>query len=344
MGDSSAELREELRGLKDLLEVARVVVSSLELDRVLQSILDHAMDLMEMPAGSIALFEEEYSQLTMHAHAGLSETFVARRRWRVHEGGLTHRLLQQRDVFVVKDTRETDYFSNPQVHDEGIRSLIALPLAAQEKVVGILYLDDFIPRRFSSVSLRLFSILGSFAALSIDNARMHEKTRLLACTDGLTGLYNHRQFQELFAKELSRAERYRKPLSLLMLDVDDFKKFNDTYGHPAGDRVLVTVAQILRRSLRQLDLACRYGGEEFIALLPETNMEKALGAAQRVRLAIAAEATSELGKAVSGGITVSVGVANFPRDGRDAETLLDIVDGLLYRAKKEGKNKVYHLP
>lgn len=331
----------ELRGLKDLLGVAQVVVSSLDLDEVLQNILASAMGVMDMPAGSIALYDVVTSSLELHAHYGLSETFVALECWQVKEGGLTHRILDEGGLFVVEDTASASFFNNPLAMAEGIRSLIAVPLKMQNNIIGILYLDDFQPRRFSESRLSLLSILSSFAAMSIDNARLHKQTRRLACTDGLTGLYNHRQFQLMFRDELRRSVRMEKPLSLIMFDIDDFKQFNDRYGHPTGDKVLWMVASALRESLRGYDLTFRYGGEEFIAILPETDLDKALVAAERTRAAIERETARHLTGIATRGVTASVGVATFPRDG-DGEELLNVVDQLLYRAKAFGKNRVYH--
>jgi len=333
--------REELQCMREILSVAQVVVSSLDLDEVLQNILCSALGIMDMPAGSIALYDPVASQLELHAHVGLSEAFVAKERWLVKPGGLTHRILTEGELFVVEDTSDESFFNNPLAVDEGIRSLIAVPLKIQDKIIGILYLDDFSPRTFAQLRLHMLSILGSFATMSIDNARLHEKTRLLACTDGLTGLYNRRQFNTMFAEEEARASRYEKPLSLVMLDVDDFKKFNDRYGHPLGDKVLACVATTLKKSLRGCDLAFRYGGEEFIAILPETELEQAFIAAERIRAAVIIESEKAMADAGAVGITVSLGVATFPRDG-EGDELLKAADDQLYRAKREGKNRVYY--
>jgi len=336
--------RDEVEGLRALLSVAQVVVSSLELDEVLQNILSSAMGIIDMPAGSIALYEETTSELSLHAHAGLSDRFVGKKRWRVKEGGLTHSILAEGELFVVEDTSRAEFFNNPFALQEGIRSLIAVPLKIQNKMVGILYLDDFVPRRFATERLQLLSILGSFATMSIDNARLHEKTRQIACTDGLTGLYNHRHFKRIFMEEMIRAARYNLPLSLIMFDVDDFKKFNDRYGHPNGDKVLAAVGDILRGLLRGCDQAFRYGGEEFVVILPETTVDKALAVAERVRRTIETRSTRFLDGIADAGVTVSVGVASTPRDGCSPDQLLQVVDRLLYQAKEEGKNKVHHLP
>lgn len=331
---------EELSCLREVLSVAQVVVSSLDLDEVLHNILCSSLGIMDMPAGSIALYDESLNRLQLHAHIGLSEKLTARSSWSVTTGGLTHRILSEGQLFVVEDTQGEAFFQNPLALEEGIRSLIAVPLKIQEKIIGILYLDDFVPRTFSPMRLHMLSILASFATMSIDNARLHVKTHLLACTDGLTGLYNHRHFLVSFEEEMARAIRYEKPLSLVMLDVDDFKRFNDTYGHPVGDKALIAVAKTLH-SLRNCDFSFRYGGEEFIAILTETDMDKALVAAERLRQGIIINTREALVGIVPEGVTVSIGVASFPRDGA-GDVLIKEADDQLYRAKREGKNRVYY--
>ena len=342
MRTDGARLIEKIEGLKGILNVAQVVVSSLNLDEVLQNILHSAMAVMDMPAGTIALYDMESSQLELHAHAGLSEKFVILDRWRASPGSLTHEILDRGELFVMKDTESADFFNNPLAIEEGIRSLVAVPLKIHKRTIGILYLDDFKPREFLEEKLELLSILTSFATMSIDHARLHESVMKLACTDGLTGLYNHGQFKKHFAEEVTRANRYNKALSIILLDVDDFKKFNDTFGHPSGDVVLQEMADMLRGLLRDCDAIYRYGGEEFTVLLPETALPEAIKVAERIRILVETESPRFLnGITKSSGITVSIGVAALPEDGNETLTLLKSVDDLMYQAKREGKNKVY---
>lgn len=339
--DESA-LDQQIKGLKGILNVAQVVVSSLDLDEVLDNILHSAMAIMEIPAGSIALYDAADSQLQLRAHAGLSEEFVKHDRWQVEAGGLTREILDRGELFVVSDTEQADFFNNPLAINEGIRSLIAAPLKIHKRTIGVLYLDDFQPREFAEAKLELLSILTSFASMSIDHAHLHERTLQLACTDGLTGLYNHRHFKKMFSDEVARALRYEKPLSIILLDVDDFKKFNDTYGHPNGDIVLQEMATLLRELLRDCDYVFRYGGEEFVALLPETPLAEATKVAERIRIFVETESPRFLTQITkTHGVTVSIGVAGLPSDGQSAETLLKQVDDLMYKAKHQGKNVVY---
>lgn len=162
----------------------------------------------------------------------------------------------------------------------------------------------------------------------------------LAVRDGLTALYNHRYFQEAFVLEVARSKRYGKQCSLIFMDVDNFKMYNDTNGHPQGDALLKTLARLMTTHLRICDTAARYGGEEFVLLLPETPKEAALGVAEELRCRVEAHPfpggeTQPLGK-----VTISIGVAGYPRDGVEAPELLDFADQLLYKAKNSGKNMV----
>jgi diguanylate cyclase (GGDEF)-like protein len=161
----------------------------------------------------------------------------------------------------------------------------------------------------------------------------------LSIRDGLTGLYNHRYFQEVLTMELVRSRRYNKSVALVFIDVDHFKKYNDTHGHPDGDGLLVTLARILLDSLRASDTVARYGGEEFVLILPETTKDGALHVAESIRKKVydhpfPGRETQPLGR-----ITISLGVAAFPHDGADGSSLIERADKALYEAKKAGRNR-----
>ena len=169
--------------------------------------------------------------------------------------------------------------------------------------------------------------------------RLNESLRDMADRDGLTGLYNHRYFRDAFDRELSRAERHGRPFSVILLDVDHFKNFNDSLGHLMGDEALKQVADILRSHCRATSVAARYGGEEFVVLVPEANKDAALILADRVRRATRdAEFVGETA-GVTGRITISLGVATFSEDGRDRSALLEQADRALYRAKECGRDQ-----
>lgn len=186
--------------------------------------------------------------------------------------------------------------------------------------------------------LKIESLLPSYA-VALENIHIRETMHLLASTDGLTGLWNHRRIQEILRDELRRSARYHHPLSVLMFDVDSFKSFNDTYGHPQGDRLLKRVAEVLEESVRNVDFVGRYGGEEFVIVLPETAKEDACMLAERIRHSIEFNAVVEIGE-MPVSRTVSVGVASYPEDGLSVQDIVQIADEALYTAKRSGKNRV----
>lgn len=171
------------------------------------------------------------------------------------------------------------------------------------------------------------------------NATLNE----LANTDGLTCLYNHRYFQEILIKEIHRANRHSRKFSILFLDIDNFKRYNDTYGHVHGDVVLKRVAEIIMANARKSDIAARYGGEEFVILLPETEQDGAIAYAENIRKAVEEAKFESVDNQPSGSITASIGIAVYPKDGEKPSELIDIADTALYEAKASGKNKVCYL-
>jgi len=336
-------LKAQVKALEDLIEIAGTVVSTLDVDTVLQAVLLSAMRFAGTPAGSVVLLDEEKNEICLVAHEGLSSEFVKNERSKIVPGGFTEQALRAREIICIGEIPYEPLYrdANPLMLREGIKSLICIPLILKRKTIGILYLDDFVPRVFDREKLKLLSVFVSFAAVAIENAKLHNSTKMLAITDCLTGLRNYRYFVQIFKQEIDRAERYNKPLSIIMMDVDDFKAFNDNFGHFIGDQVLVKVGEIINATMRKVDFAFRYGGEEFAILLPETHLEKACLLAERLRGKIEQETIGAIDELNSQGITVSIGVAAYPEDGSTMEELFKQVDGLMYKAKKLGKNRVY---
>jgi diguanylate cyclase (GGDEF)-like protein len=192
---------------------------------------------------------------------------------------------------------------------------------------------------FSPRERELLGTLAEQASVCLQNLALHERMRHLAGTDELTGLLNHRRLQEVLAQEVRSAERYRTPLALVMLDIDDFKQVNDRYGHQQGDEVLRAVADVVRSSVREVDFPARYGGEELAVALPHMDLEGASALAERIRGAIAAaQVQGPGGRALS--VTASVGVAELDRRSPSRQALVAAADAALYRAKRAGKNRV----
>jgi len=185
----------------------------------------------------------------------------------------------------------------------------------------------------------LHKLMGLFAAHLSAQVRVRD-AEAQAMTDVLTGIWNRRYFEERYPAELQRARRYRRSLAVLMIDIDCFKSYNDTHGHLAGDQALQAVAQLLKNNLRTSDILCRYGGEEFVVLLPESDLEHALLAAEKLRRAVAAELLPINRSQTGGRLTISIGVSACPENGEGEMELLHQADRALYTAKKGGRNRV----
>jgi len=219
------------------------------------------------------------------------------------------------------------------------RSVIAVPLIGRDRVLGALLLYSVSPSAFSERELAYFTAIGKQLSIALDNATLHRRATELSYHDPLTGLFNRRYLEEALETEVRRAGRYALPLSLNMLDIDHFKGFNDTFGHTRGDEVLRAVSQRLREQTRNADIVTRYGGEEFVVILPMTTKPHARLVAEKLRAAIAAAVVAGEGHD-DGRITISVGVSTFPEDSSTATGLLQAADAALYAAKDRGRNRV----
>lgn len=218
------------------------------------------------------------------------------------------------------------------------RATLCVPLAAQNETLGVLYLVAGDRTEIGAPALRAASGFADRLALGLANLRLRESLRMQSVRDPLTGLYNRRFFEESLTRELARAARAQREVTVLMLDVDHFKHFNDTHGHDAGDTVLRAVAAELTARVRASDVLCRYGGEEFVALLPETDVRSGVARAEALRAAVAAMPISGIPGA--GAVTLSAGVASYPLHGTDPRVLLRAADQALYAAKGAGRNRV----
>jgi diguanylate cyclase (GGDEF)-like protein len=222
----------------------------------------------------------------------------------------------------------------------GAGGSLCVPLVTQGEVIGVLYLEGIdadAPTRRSQVAL--VTRFAEQIALALSNVRLRETLRRQSIIDPLTGLFNRRFMDETLHRELIRADRKGTSLSLLVLDLDHFKQLNDTHGHDAGDAVLKAVSHLIRQNVRESDLACRFGGEEMVVILPECDAAAAVERSEKIRDAIATLTVQHAGLTISA-VTASLGVAVSSQHGTVAETLLRTADQALYRAKHGGRNRV----
>jgi diguanylate cyclase (GGDEF)-like protein len=316
------------------METAKAVVSHLDIDNVLSIILNKAMEITKTSAGSIALYTPDTATMRIHAHRGFTRSLIDNREWQVRKGGFTDRILTSQTATVINDITNKGFFTDPIAIKEGIKSLVCVPLIYSSEVVGILYVDDLAPREFASEDLQTLEILASFASIAIHNAQAHSTIRLQAITDSITGLFNRRCFEDLMSREIQRAERHEREFSLALVDVNDFKKYNDTYGHQAGDQALSALGESIKKAIRSVDIAARYGGDEIVIILPETKLDKAYDMfANRIKQEIEEGFT-----AISGTghiLSVSIGIAAYPHDGRNTPDLVLSADRALLATKKQ---------
>jgi diguanylate cyclase (GGDEF)-like protein len=230
------------------------------------------------------------------------------------------------------------------IHDQIIQllkadELVLVPLKAKDKVNGIILADNFITKKpITKDDLRMLIMLSNQAGLAIENSQLYEKTVIRAHLDSLTNLWNHGYFQYLLGVELEKAKATSTQLSLIMLDMDDFKIYNDTLGHQAGDSTLKEIATLIKNQSRKMDYVCRYGGEEFAIILPYTDKKEAYMIAERLRENIAKHPFSNQEILPNKILTASLGLASFPNDGNSPSELIAHSDKALYEAKGKGKN------
>jgi diguanylate cyclase (GGDEF)-like protein len=210
---------------------------------------------------------------------------------------------------------------------------VTVPLKAKNKVIGVLLADNrFNQKPITTDAIRVLTMFANQAGLAIENSRLYEQTVVLSNSDSLTGLWNHGYFQYLLGEEIKRCSLVKSFFTLFMIDIDDFKAFNDTYGHQAGDSIIKEISRIFKDVSRKFDIVARYGGEEFGIILPITKKEEGLVLAERIRKTV--ETSPSLKN-----ITISIGVASYPEDAQKKEDLLAGADKALYKAKRSGKNK-----
>ncbi len=246
-----------------------------------------------------------------------------------------------RDGFVQQsDVQPGSELANWSHRPEEVRSQAATPLRSGDAVVGVLMIASATFRDLTHAERDRLQGIANQSSLALQNALLHEELERLSVTDRLTDLYNHGYLHQRLDEEMERCMRFEHEMSLIMLDIDDFKKFNDRYGHPKGDTVLKAVSAIIKQNLREIDVAARYGGEEFVLMLPETDIAGAAAVAERIRLSMAQypHITGDEGERVMQ--TVSLGVANYPTHAGSAAALVEAADQAMYRAKRAGKNQV----
>jgi diguanylate cyclase (GGDEF)-like protein len=345
------EAEQRAREAETLRSASAAIAATLVQDQAIERILEELNRVVPYDSASVLLRKGTEMQI-VGTRGFENQADILGMRFAIRSDTPNRVVFETRQPYILENAPDKfPAFCEPP-HDH-IHGWMGIPLLIHEKLIGMLTLDSYTPNQFNQDHARLASAFAGQVAIALENTRLFEETRRLAITDSLTSLYNRRHFMELARREFVRSKRYLTPLSIIMLDLDHFKKINDTHGHLLGDQVLQTVATICVRNLRSIDIIGRYGGEEFVILLPETpltrpanntldtNELKPLPAqvvAERLRKTFARQELELNGITIN--LTISLGIAELLNSDKSIENVIDHADRALLQAKKQGRNRV----
>ena len=323
------KVKREAKETALLYDVSQSLISTLDFEQLLRNILQRLKDTFNFLNVSVLLIDEE--RQVLYTHSSLVYSPEDRElRLRIGKDGITGHVAKTKRMYYCPDVTKDPYYVSGI---ENTRSEVGFPLLIGDRLIGVLDVESTEVDGFSQDAILLLSSLSAQIAIAIDNARLYAETKKLSLTDPLTSLSNRRSYELFVDAEIRRAERYRRTFVVMMIDFDNFKIYNDKYGHTAGDIVLQKLSKIMKEIIRDVDFLCRYGGDEFVAILPETDASFALDVAERMRKKIAAQR-------IQPKITLSIGIASFPHDAREKSKLIDLADQACYEAKQRGGNRV----
>lgn len=333
--------------LNDSMHYFLEQISSSDPAQTYVAILMNSKELLHADRASLLVYDEASEQLTVRAAVGIPTELSEVSTIRLGEG-IAGEVLENKRPYMASDLEAAGFRAAPADRRYKTKSFISYPIVIGGRRVGVLNVADKTGGGpYNDLDLSVLDIVGPQVALALERAEWQEKAsqyQLMSITDPLTALQNRRYLEERLAEEVNRTRRYEQPLSFLMIDIDDFKHYNDRNGHPAGDLALQMTAQELKASLRSADVASRYGGEEFCILLPQTSLPEAGVIAERMREKIERKTFPYSADQPLGAVTISIGVSTFSPTVDTAEKIIWAADRALYEAKRKGKNKIafYH--
>ncbi len=337
------ELGKKIRRLAFAAGLPETISQNLNHRELMQAILDKSAELLMAERGSLMLLDEVTNRLLVEAIKGGAEI---PEHFSIRPGeGIAGKVAAMGEPVLVRNLEEDPRFKQKNKGRYKTPSFVSVPLKIDNRIIGVLNLSDKTTGEvFDDDDLKLIQTFATHAAIVLDRNALYTQTeelKRLSITDPLTGLLNRRYLQDRLEDEAARAQRYDRQFCLLMIDLDGFKRFNDTRGHLEGDRVLKQIADVIMRSVRTMDVVARYGGDEFVVILPETGLDLATRIAERIHSDIATRTLFGEGGGLEGnGITASIGVIAYPQHGTTMAQLLEGADRAMYQAKRHGKNKI----
>jgi diguanylate cyclase (GGDEF)-like protein len=319
-----------------------VLSTNLNLNEMIRELYEQCSKIADVARFNLGLYDVQTGIVKFHIISSKVEQIRTRTR-NIHEQpGMTNHIIRTKKPVYIADVLDplNKKYGNVwnRLNTKEGRTYLAVPLKLRGRVIGVVSVQSKKIDAYTPDQIRMIETFSTQTSAGIENARLFDQMERLAVTDGLTGLYNHRYFSELAEKELARAARYQKPLSLIMIDLDFFKQVNDQFGHLMGDQILQQISKNCTKILRKIDIISRYGGEEFCVLLPETDIIEAVAVAERLREAIASSQLVTKEGMVK--VTGSLGVSSFGMCEPEIKKLIDCADKALYEAKKAGRNQV----
>ncbi len=332
------------KAIEDLLpfiEISKALTSTLNPREVLEIIMKEISVLFQPKTWSLLLIDEEKEELHFEIAIGPESEKLKKIKLKIGEG-IAGWVAKYGEPVITNNPYEDERFNKKvdEMLNFKTHSIIAVPLKSKGKILGVIELiNELDDGEFTREDLVLLQTFSDFAAIAIENARYVEKIKELTIKDDVTKLYNSRYLQEALDKEISRARRHNRKLSLIFIDIDHFKNVNDTYGHLVGSKVLAEFGDLIRSSLREIDIPTRYGGDEYVIILPETDKEGAVKVAERLRKKLKEHTFLEKdGYNIK--ITASFGISTYPDDALEKLDLLRLADNAMYRVKETKRDGI----
>ncbi len=321
-------------------DVAKALTSSLDLDSILQTIMEKVADYFRPDTWSLLMVDEERDDLYFAIAVGSASEALKDVRLRIGEG-IAGYVAKHGEKLIVPDVYSDPRFASriDEMTQWETRSIICFPLQSRLRVLGVIQLVNVDMEQFGQQGVFFLQSLCDYAAIAIENARAVEKIQELTITDDCTGLYNARHLYKTLETEVYRSSRFGYEFTVLFIDLDYFKQVNDTHGHLIGSKLLAEIGYLIKAQLRLIDFAFRYGGDEFVVLLPQTGKDSALVVAKRLRDSLRTSLFCRQ-EGLNLNVRASIGIATYPHDAKTPHDIIRQADGMMYMVKNSTRDNI----